>query len=180
MPVVYRLDDRDCFVTVNDRWRAFAEANGAPELAGEGIFGQPVWRYVAGIDVAQLYREVFRNVRERRSQVVFPFRCDSREIRRDMLMKVLPRENSHLEIHCLTRSIVRMPEMLDEPSPQITELARQLLCICSWCKSVQIAASWVPIEAAIKQLDLFGTSHSPQLTHGICPKCNAEMSRQLV
>ena len=179
MPVIYRLDDRDCFVAVNQRWNRFAEENGAPELAGESLIGQPLWRYISGVDVAQIYRELFRKVRERRMHAVFPFRCDSPTVRRDMLMKVVPREGSHLEFHCLTRSILPHTFPATEEADLQRDLARELLRICSWCKDVCLGDEWVALEAAIKRLDLFGSREALQLTHGICPKCRVDLLRPL-
>lgn len=59
MPVIYRLDSRNCLLSVNRKWRAFEEENGAPELIGEGLLGEPVWRYVEGADAARIYGRCF-------------------------------------------------------------------------------------------------------------------------
>ncbi len=189
MPVIYRLDSRDCFLGMNRKWSTFAEENGAPELVGEQLLGEPLWRYVEGADVTRIYREVFWRVREQRIQVVFPFRCDSPEVRREMLMKVLPKENNDLEIQCITKSIVRhsfpdadefpdldeFPDADDKTAP--FDPATELLRICSWCKSVHLEDRWIAIEAAIKRLNLFGRPSVPQLTHSVCPDCSEYLAK---
>jgi hypothetical protein len=177
MPVIYRLDSRDCLLAMNRRWSTFAKENGAPELVGDQLIGEPVWRYVEGVDVTRIYREVFWRVREQRIQVVFPFRCDSRDMRRDMLMKVLPKENNELEIQCLTKSVLRQssPDTEDEPCP--IDPATELLRMCSWCKSVNLEDRWIALEVAIKRLNLFGRTNVPQLTHTICPDCNDYLAK---
>ena len=176
MPVIYRLDSKDCFLSMNRKWSTFAEENGAPQLAGDRLIGEPVWRYVEGPDVTRIYREVFSKVREQRIQAVFPFRCDSQEVRRDMLMKVSPKDNNDLEIQCITRSVLRhsFPDIEDESFP--IDPVTTLLCICSWCKSVHLDDGWVALEVAIKRLKLFGRTGVPQLTHTVCPDCNKYMS----
>jgi hypothetical protein len=177
MPVIYRLDSRDCFLAMNRKWSIFAAENGAPELAGERLVGEPLWRYVGGADVTRIYREVFWKVREQRIQVAFPFRCDSQDVRRDMLMKVLPRENNDLEIQCITKSV--LPHLTSETDDEasVFDPATDLLRICSWCKSVNLEDRWIALEAAIKRLNLFSRPSAPQLTHTICPDCNEYLSK---
>jgi hypothetical protein len=177
MPVIYRIDSRDCFLAMNRKWILFAEENGAPELADERLIGEPLWRYVEGSEVTRIYREVFWRVREQRVQVVFPFRCDSPDVRRDMLMKVIPQENNDLEVHCITKSVVKhsLPDQEDEAL--LPDASTELLRICSWCKSLYLEDRWISIEAAIKRLDLFGRRSAPPLTHTICTDCREYLTK---
>jgi hypothetical protein len=172
MPVVYRIDSRDCVLAVNRKWSTFAEENGAPELAGEQLLGEPLWRYVDGGDVTRIYREVFWRVREHRVQVVFPFRCDSPDVRRDMLMKVLPREDNGLEIHCITKSVLKKSFPDQEEEAFLPNAPIELLRICAWCKSLYLEDRWIAIEAAIKRLNLLSRRNTPPLTHTICNDCS--------
>jgi hypothetical protein len=176
MPVIYRLDEQDCLIAVNRKWKEFAQTNGAPELASERVLGESLWRFVAGVEVAQIYQEVFRKVREQSVQVVLPFRCDSQELRRDMLMKVLPQSQGQLEIQCLTRSILRLTPPLDTDLPR--KNAVELLTVCSWCKSALIADRWVPLEQAIKELELLTSLDAPRTTYSICRDCREKIARQ--
>jgi hypothetical protein len=111
-------------------------------------------------------------VREQRVQVVFPFRCDSPDVRRDMLMKVIPKENNDLEVHCITKSVVKhsLPDQEDEAL--LPDASTELLRICSWCKSLYLEDRWISIEAAIKRLNLFARRSTPPLTHTICTDCS--------
>jgi hypothetical protein len=176
MPVIYRLDERDCLIAMNRKWKDFAIGNGAPELAEDRLLGESLWRFVAGVEVAQIYREVFRKAREQSVQIVFPFRCDSQELRRDMLMKVLPRSDGHLEIQCITRSILRNTSRLDFAASRGS--TAELLTVCSWCKDALLNREWVPLEQAIKELDLLGSMAAPQTTFSICRDCRDKVARQ--
>jgi hypothetical protein len=163
-------------LAVNRTWSRFAEENGAPELAGEQLLGEPIWRYVDGGDVTRIYRELFGRVRQQRVEVVVPFRCDSPDVRREMLMKVLPQENNSLEIHCITKSVVRLSVPDDEEEAFFSGASTELLRICAWCKSLYWEDRWIAIEAAINRLNLLCRRNPPPLTHTICTDCSEQVA----
>ena len=71
MPVIYRLDERDCLVAMNRKWKDFAIGNEATELAEDRLLGESLWRFVAGV-VGRI-REVFRKARSRAFRSCFRF-----------------------------------------------------------------------------------------------------------
>jgi hypothetical protein len=48
--------------------------------------------------------------------------------------------------------------------------------MCSWCKQVRLAeAVWVEVEEALVQLGLLELESLPQITHGACQACYADI-----
>ena len=39
---------------------------------------------------------------------------------------------------------------------------KELLTVCSWCKDALLNSEWVPLEQAIKELDLLGSMAAPR------------------
>ena len=87
MNTTYHLDASDRIVAVDTAWIAFAAANGAPDLP-DRVLGRPVWQFFSNLTVRELYRTLFRRVRETRDGVTLTFRCDSPDVRRFMSLTV--------------------------------------------------------------------------------------------
>lgn len=170
MHSVYVLDADDRIASVNDAWRAFAVENGAPELA-DGVLGQSLWSYIAGAEVAAIYRALFERVRGGRT-VTVPYHCDAPGRTRHFELVLSPREAG--AIGCATRVVGEQDRppvsLLDVRAPRTDEFLR----MCSWCKRV-LLDDWVSAEDAVRRLDLFADGPVPQITHGICPQCAARM-----
>lgn len=162
----YVLDGRDRIEWVNDAWRQFAEANGAPSLA-DGVIGADLWRYVAGSETQAIYRALFSRAREGR-EIRVPYRCDSPVMVREFELVVTPVGESGLR--CETRVVderKRPPVvLLDASAPR----ADGLIHMCGWCKRVKLH-DWVDAEDAVSVLGLFTGGPVPEITHGICPDC---------
>ncbi|MDE3153375.1 MAG: hypothetical protein KGL93_14110 [Gemmatimonadota bacterium] len=162
----YVLDKRDRIEWVNDAWRQFAEANGAPSLA-DGVIGTELWRYVAGPETQAIYRTLFDRAREGR-EIRVPYRCDSPTMIRDFELTVSRVGDAGLR--CETRVVEERSRppivLLDAAAPR----ADGLIHMCGWCKRVKLQ-DWVDAEDAVNVLGLFTGGPVPQITHGICPEC---------
>jgi hypothetical protein len=44
---------------------------------------------------------------------------------------------------------------------------------------VQVAGRWCEVEDAIAEMRLFERDRPPHVTHGICPRCNERVLREL-
>jgi hypothetical protein len=166
----YRVGSKGIILQVNQAWTDFAIANATPELAAERVCGQPLERYIHGMEARELWRMLLERVRAQQTRVVLPFRCDAPELRRFMEMTVTARDGGDVDFATrLLRAERRAPvALLAQPA----SVGADLLPICSWCKQVRLEdGTWVEVELAIERLDLFGLDSLPQLTHGICPRC---------
>lgn len=174
----YTVAADDRIADVSDGWVEFARANGAPELARESVVGESLWRFVSGREVRHLYGLIFTRVREHDTPVVLPFRCDSPARRRHMRMVISPLYGGVLQLDAvLEREEPRSPVRLLEGHAERSE---RLLALCSWCKRVRSpGGEWLEVEDAAVRLDLLSAERLPQVTHGICPRCDRAMGGDL-
>jgi hypothetical protein len=167
---VYRITPDDVIEFVNDAWRQFAVENGTPSLSRE-VIGTSLWKYISGQQVVHLSRELLTRVRESRSEVTIPFRCDSPGVRRFMRMKIVLLDSGKVEF----RTWIEREEPYAKPiqllDPTATNDPAKLLRMCAWCKKIDVEDAWVEIEEAVSQLRLFDHPTVPAITHGICDDC---------
>src|SRR6185436_13937110 len=104
--ILYRLDDRDEIVFVNDDWSVFANANDGEHLIPSQVIGRSLWDFITDSTTRQLYRYVVKRVRQGRA-IEFTFRCDSPSCQRLLQMRVARCVNGELEFR--TRSLSQQP-----------------------------------------------------------------------
>jgi hypothetical protein len=205
MDTTYHLDNSDRIVGVNADWIAFAIANGAPDLPGR-VLGRAVWQFISNRTVRELYRTLFRRVRETRAPMTVTFRCDSPDVRRIMSLTVESDAESadvlachasllHEEPHAPSvrtfaalRSFGASTDVAagsdgQAPSRQLNATgprrAEPLLSMCSWCKRVNVSG-WREIEDALVVDPSLFTEPVRPITHGICPACAERVRATLV
>jgi hypothetical protein len=165
--VVHRIDADDTIVLVDEAWRRFARANGAPSLAGSAE-GRSLWDFVAGFEVRELHRILLQRVRSDGRVVEFAFRCDSPTLRRHLRMTIVALPGGHVEFR--SRTLREEPRaavpLLDAGATRTGEW----LTMCSWCKRVKLD-DWVEAEDAVDELGLFEQTTLPSISHGACPAC---------
>lgn len=173
----YDVDAADRIVAVDARWSQFAIANDAPELAApSGHLGLSVLDCIADSTTAMLYERLFRRVRETRSAVAFPFRCDSPTRRRFLNMNIERRFDGGLRLETTVTSI--------EVRPPMALLGRRRdsngvpLRVCGWCSFVDVAGRWCEVEDAVRILRLFDHDLLPPVTHVMCPPCHERLMRR--
>ena len=110
MNTTYHLDASDRIVAVDSAWIAFAAANDAADLP-QRVLGRPVWQFITSLTVRELYRALFRRVRETRAGVTVTFRCDSPVVRRFMSLTVECHDDSSEALAC------RASLLHEEPQP---------------------------------------------------------------
>jgi hypothetical protein len=174
--LLYRLNDRDEIVFVNESWSEFAKANGGEGLIALRVLGQQLWSFITDATTRQLYYDVLKRVRAGR-QIQFQFRCDSPSRRRLLEMTVLQAAGGVIEFHTrMIREEHREYQALLEPDRAHSD---EFLPVCAWCKKVDIGGTWAEVEEAVTHLGLFERPLLPQLTHGICQVCYTEMMKLL-
>ncbi len=164
----YHLDAQDRIEFVNERWLAFARENDAPGL-DERVIGRPIWSFVQGAPVRQLYRTLFLQVRSRQASFSIPFRCDAPDRFRFMSLQLAPAGGGR--ILCSGRLL------REQKRPYASLLDRSLprsdygYPICSLCKRVFAFGEWLELEDAIRQLARFDAARPPRLEEHLCDGC---------
>lgn len=175
---VYYIDRRDRIITIDDSFIKFALDNNASGMTRNIEFSS-IWQYISGDIVRYIYRELFREVRERRREIEFPFRCDSPHEKRFMRMKMIPLLDGKIGFvsHLIRNERYDTPNRLldmksDRNSKQIT--------MCSWCKAIEVNIrgknEWVDIEKGLEYYEMFETEKIPEVSHGICPECASQFN----
>jgi hypothetical protein len=174
----YRIGREDTLEEVSSAWLEFARENDAGHLTREALIGRSIWDFITGAEAKHLYELVFRRVRDHGISVVIPFRCDSPSVRRYMELDVRPAGQGGIELTGrLIRSEEREPVHLLDPTVARTD---DFVTVCSWCKQVrQLDERWVEVEEAIVAMGVFSAPQLPQLTHGICPACDARARMEI-
>ncbi|MBM3820010.1 MAG: hypothetical protein FJW14_13470 [Acidimicrobiia bacterium] len=174
----YELDADLRIIWVDARWSEFAIANHAPELASPPWpLGQSALACVADSTSAMLYERLFQRVLRTRTSIALPFRCDAPARRRYLNLVIEPRTPAGLRVETtLTRTEERPAVALLEPN---APRGGDLLRMCGWCKSVDVAGRWCEVEDAVAEMRMFERGCLPPVTHGICPQCKERVSREL-
>lgn len=173
----YRIDAEDRVIEVNQAWCDFAEDNDGEAVMPDKVIGRPLWDFVSGQGIAELYWQMVRRARAGHP-VAFAYRCDAPEWRRLFHMTVQAHADNTVEFRSELEREERRPmvRLLDCKQPRDERWTR----VCSWCQNVAVTdESWVPVEEAVARLNLLADDTLPKLTHGICPKCQAGMMAKL-
>lgn len=168
-PIVYRIDERDEIVFVNDAWRSFAHANDAPAVAE--VIGQSLWTSITGAETATLWREVLARVRAG-AGFSLPYRCDAPGRRRTLRMQLKPLPHGGVEfVSSLIRAEDRDPVALLASHYGRGEPIRS----CSWCRRFD-AGGFIEVEVAIARLGLL-EQELRDVTHVLCSDCAEDVRR---
>ena len=176
--ISYEINKRNIIQFVSDSWDRFAIENAAPQIQHQIVIGRCLLDFITNIEVKDLYHRLIQNVRDHGRDIEFHFRCDSADQRRHM----------RISMHLLSDEAIRFnSQLLHEESRAAVKLLepdqprnKEFLLICSWCNKLRLEADeWVEIEVAINKLHLFESDKLPQISHGICPQCLAEVTQKL-
>lgn len=172
--VRYRINAQDQIESVDEAWQRFAAANDGHDVQAPGILGRPIWNFISDEVTRRLYRQVVTNVRHGRI-ARFNLRCDGPATRRLLQMTVEPAGDGSVDFSTST--------VWTETRPPVALLSRQtrrctdLIPVCAWCNRIGLGGSdWVDVEDAVARLGLFERGLLPELTHGICSRCLADVT----
>ncbi|MCF7761541.1 MAG: hypothetical protein K9M98_13665 [Cephaloticoccus sp.] len=171
--LIYHIDKDDRLCDFNAGWSEFARANDGESVMPECVLGRSLWDFVGDAHVTQIYRQLVGRARAGHG-VEFQYRCDAPDKRR--LFKMTITANAEGVVQFSSRLLweqVRMRvALLDARQPRDHHWMRS----CSWCQKIKLESDrWEPVEVAVLQLNLLAGDSLPQLTHGICPDCKADM-----
>lgn len=172
----YEIDAEDRIRWFDDNWSQFAEANDGPGLAHPDILGKSLWDFISDDITVSLYKKIISRVRDGRT-TRFRLRCDGPDCRRLLEMHIDGDADGNVRFETVPINIEsRLPVALFSSK---TERSPDLLRVCAWCNRVHVSngnGKWVEVEEAVSHLQLFEQQRLPQLTHGICGACFAQMT----
>ena len=169
----YATDADGCLVFVDEAWCDFARANDAPQYAvPAALYGRPLLAFISESTTKHVYSVLMQRVIEERKVIRVPFRCDAPALRRWMELTMTARDDGGVDfVGRQLRAEPRRPPLAFHRPPHPSAL---MLRMCSWCKNVELPAGrWDTVEEAVRVLGLFGERGVPDITHGICPPCQA-------
>lgn len=173
--IVYRINDQDQIIYVNEVWDRFARANLGEAVCSEQVLNRPLWDFISDTPTRELYREALARIRSGRA-LRFSFRCDGPMCRRFLEMQITAAGEGIVEFRTVTLKVEpreEAPTLL----AALRERSHEVLRVCGWCKKVDAGGEWVEIEEAVDRLGLFERPHLPSLTHGICEGCHRQMAQ---
>lgn len=164
---VHRIDSSDRIVGINESWKRFSYEN---SRAPESVLNHSIWEYVTGLEMTHIHEILLERVRSTQMSLRLPFRCDSPELKRYMVMEMVPLEKASVEYRCHT--ILEVPRDRVQLLKGANYRSSEMICVCSWCKKIPDSAGiWMEIEDAITIYGLFQGDSIPAISHGICPGC---------
>lgn len=174
---IYRINQQNILIDVNDAWVAFALENDAPTLVRENVVGKSLWGFIDGWETRHIFDLILEGLRKDRLIIRIPFRCDSPILRRFMEMEIHPLPRDEVEFRC---------RVLREEARSAVELLRPGgtgpldVFICTWCKKLRVDETlWEEAETAVRTLKLFAQNSRPKLHNQICPDCRKNLMHAL-
>ena len=143
----YWLDESLRITDVNEAWDQFAQENDGDQALGSLIRGRSLWDFVID-DVTRMWLEVLiKLARMRNEQIERPYRCDSPELKRYMLMKITPEAQDSLRIDHILLSTAprsRPVHIRHAGTGSRRSVAHRR---CSMCGRVAIGDAWLEPDA---------------------------------
>ncbi len=162
----YTVDPGDKIVAIEGAWDEFAARSGAPGLTRESVTGRPLFDYVSGPETQEIVRLLLLRARSGR-EISAPFRCDAPSRRRFLRLELTPSPDGSVRCSStLLSEEERPPQPLLDPRVPRTD---EILCVCSWCRSVDVDGRWLDVEEAVDALGFLQEPALPAISHGICP-----------
>lgn len=143
----YWLDESLRITDVNEAWDQFAQENDGDQALGSLIRGRPLWDFVVD-DVTRMWLELLiKLARMRNEQIERPYRCDTPELKRYMLMKITPEAQDSLRVdHILVSTAPRIRPVHIHCAGRGTHLSNAHLR-CSMCGRIANDNAWLEPDA---------------------------------
>ncbi len=135
-------------------------------FSSNNIVGCNLFTFIAGEEVIHIYRSLTARVLKTGRAITFKYRCDCREVRRDMSME-LSRDATMIRYESVL--VCERPRKRQIPKDEIG--ASIFVAVCSVCKNYRFPTSskvWKDLEDLMMEKDL--PDHF-SFTHGICEDC---------
>jgi hypothetical protein len=166
---VYRIDENDVIIFVDQDWLTFAQENNAQNLTADRVIGTALWNYIEGAETRELYRELFSKLRKNNVMAIIPYRCDSPDMYRSLDLAICPLDDWTLELrsHVINIESREYNPLLDASLHRSKEVYE----ICSFCKGVKFPNNvWSSLEHLLMRTNL-DELIIPELSNVVCPAC---------
>lgn len=169
----YRVDSADRLVWLDEQWLAFARENcGVELLAKEKVIGRPLWEFIAGEATRGVYQQIHEHVRSSGRDVVFPVRCDSPRMRRQIWLTISREDDG--ELFYESKLLWARPQGPLDLLDTAVAHSEESVTMCSCCKrGFTEAGGWEDISDFSVRLHLFRKPRVPRLNYTVCPDCEA-------
>jgi hypothetical protein len=165
----YRIDSADKFTRVSPEWLRFAIENDAAHLTEEAVLGQSIWEHITGAAIQRLYSELFKTVRQKRTELSLPFNCDSPTLVRHMTLTLRSLGGGAIEFES---RVDRVQERSEVPLlNRRTQRSEESVTICSLCRKLYIESNWLPVAEAVGRKRWLTSTPPPRLSESLCPTC---------
>ena len=165
----YRINAEDQITHVSPEWLQFAQENDAPALTENTVIGSKIWLYITGDATRRLYDELFSSLRRDKTELAFPFNCDSPVLIRNMTLTLRSIGGGSIEFNCRLNSVQERNYvgLFDRRMERREESVR----ICSLCRKIHVDGDWVSLSNVIGRKRWFTSVPLPQLEESVCSSC---------
>jgi hypothetical protein len=173
--VRYRIDAADRIEWIDeDAWTRFAAANDAPELTPDRVRGRSLFEFIDGDEVRALYAELFRSLRARPREAMIPFRCDSPDTVRHMVLTCLPSPSGSIEL--TGRLVVRLARTPVTLLERRERRSSAMLVVCALCRRFESGDEWVDVSRLLVRDPVLMDDVPPRLIARVCPDCGERLT----
>ncbi|MFL6550339.1 MAG: PAS domain-containing protein [Povalibacter sp.] len=171
---VHTLDAKNRIVGVNSAWLEFMRTVVPFAVEARDVIGRPLWDFIPGTQVRQLWEVLFERVRAVGAPVFVPMRADTAELRRvlDVELHPLPEGAIKQVFECVWTEARPRVALFDHEHPRNES---SVLC-CAWCNRVQVRlGAWEEIEDAQLTLRIEAAPALPLIQRGVCSGCKQSL-----
>ena len=174
---IYRINKNDAIYSIDQDWLNIAQENNAAHLTAERIIGEPLWKYIDGQEIHEIYQMLFSKLRNTKGMATIPYRCDSPNFRREFELGIVALDNGGLELKSQIveiRSCTFNPLILPDAFRNSTEYK-----VCSFCKKVKHRdGEW---DTLLHVFDLMHLNPVivPKLVNALCPDCKQTIEKEI-
>lgn len=171
---IYTIDAVDRVVGANAAWIAFMRHESHAAITTQSVIGQPVWDFIAGLQVRQLWEVLYERVRAVSAPVFVPMRMDTASLRRLIDLELHPVGEGSIRHVCECVWIEARPAvaLLDPAYPR----DERTLQACAWCNRIQVRiGAWEEIEQARATLCIEAAGTLPRLKPAVCNPCKQSL-----
>ncbi len=168
------LDARNRIASVNGAWVDATGCDGLRDRCLDAAIDRPLWDFIEGVQVRQLWEILFERVRAVGAPMFIPLRADTPDLRRvwDIELHPLPERGLQLVAHCVWTESRPALALLDPDFPRTGDS----LAHCAWCNRIQIRIGvWEEVEDAQLTLRLDPAESLPSLRRTACNACKQSL-----
>jgi hypothetical protein len=171
---VHTVDTGNRIVAVNHAWLEFMSSQLSIDVTRDAAIGRPLWDFIHGGPVRQIWEILFERVRAVGAPVFVPMRADMPSVRRvlDVELHPMPERAVRQVFECVWSEQRPAVALLDPHFPRNEEM----LPLCHWCNRIQVRlGAWEEIEDAQLTLRLEASAALPALKPAVCGSCKQSL-----